>query len=466
MTRLIIMMPMNTRTPSLRPWLAAATLATGCAGSADPEALEPVGHNVILISIDTLRPDHLGCYGYDRPTSPRVDQLRADGILFRQAIAHAPSTLPSHASILTSLVPQHHGASFASRTGLPGEALTLAEVLSAAGYATRSWNGGGQVSAEFGLDQGFDHYASLRSDRFYDIVKRANAWLDAERTEPFFLFLHSYEVHATYHPGRRYREMFEGDYDGPLPDRVTQDLLNAINQGEVAVDDRDVQHIIDLYDAEIRSMNDGLGHLLGKLKERGLYDDTMIVFTSDHGEEFAEHGKIGLHSHTLYDELLHVPLLVKLPGNRLAGATVESSVRSIDIAPTILEAVGLPIPDVFSGANLVAAEPGERQDGRVAISWRDLTSPARVESIRTDRWKLYHGQLYDMAADPGETHDMAAELPDQVSQLDQRLASMLAEHEPFVGSQTVLDDELRRQLEALGYLGDSPSTDEKPPVHD
>lgn len=452
---------MRSLAPALAPLAIASALAVSCSGPSEPSA--PTGQNVILISIDTLRPDHLGCYGYERPTSPHVDALRTDAVLFEQAIAQAPSTLPSHASILSSLVPQHHGASFSTRTALAGEVLTLTEILSAAGYATLSWNGGGQVSKEFGLDQGFDHYASLRSDRFYDIVKRTNAWLDTEQTEPFFLFLHSYEVHADYRPGRPYREMFSTGYDGHLPQRISQDLLEAINQGRVSADERDVQHIIDLYDAEIRSMNAGLAHLVAKLEERDLYDDTLIVFTSDHGEEFTEHGKVGLHSHTLYDELLRVPLLIKLPGNQHAGATVTTPVRSIDIAPTVLDAVGLPIPDAFAGQSLLELAGGEATaPSPPAISWQDLSPPARVESIRTSHFKLYRGRLYDLAADPGETRDVASDLPEEVARLDADLTGHLADHEPFVGSLAELDDDLRQQLEALGYLGAS-STGEATP---
>ena len=287
---------------------------------------------MVLVSIDTLRPDHLGCYGYTRPTSPNLDAFRKDAVLFDQAFAHAPSTLASHAAILASLLPPHHGASISNDLALPREVLTLAEVLKEAGYTTASYNGGIQLDPAWGLDQGFDVYASVKprgapaeslvdkTDRFAHQVDRAAAWIRGRRSPGFFLFLHTYEVHHPYSPEPDDLALFRGSYDGPLPDLVTVELLKEVNGGKRPVDDRDRQHIVDTYDAEIRSMDRAFGTLVALLKERKLYDAALVIVTSDHGEEFGEHGQMGWHSHTLYDELLRVPLLVKLPKSRRAGS--------------------------------------------------------------------------------------------------------------------------------------------------
>ena len=168
--------------------------STSCDAPASPRP------NVILISIDTLRPDHLGCYGYGEETSPELDRFALDSVVFDRAAAHAPSTLPSHASLLTSLLPQHHGASHVERRALPEAALTLAEVFTRQGYRSASFNGGGQLVREFGLDQGFEVYESVehREDRLTAIAERAVSWLDAAQPRHFFLFLHSYEAHQPF----------------------------------------------------------------------------------------------------------------------------------------------------------------------------------------------------------------------------------------------------------------------------
>ena len=218
--------------PRLLVLAAALALAGGC--RARPRT------PVILVSIDTLRPDHLGCYGYPRPTSPNLDAFRKDAVLFRQAIAHAPSTLASHASLLTSLLPPHHGASISNNLAVPRGVVTLAELLRAEGYATASFNGGVQLDPVWGLDQGFDTYMSVKPrgapaeslvdehDRFSFITEEARAWILDHEGPPFFLFLHTYEVHHPYSPDPADLDPFRGDYKGPLPDRITVDLLRQM----------------------------------------------------------------------------------------------------------------------------------------------------------------------------------------------------------------------------------------------
>jgi len=436
-------------------WFAsiAAALTAGC-GGAGPGASDQPASNVILISIDTLRADHLGCYGYDRATSPNLDAFRQEAVQFDQAIAQAPSTLHSHASILSSLLPHHHRASWAAKTRLPEDVTSLPEVLHDAGYQTAAFTGGGQMDRVFGLDQGFDLYQQPGSDRFNGTVARAVEWLEQERTEqPFFLFLHTYEPHHPYAPPPDHLALFEDEYSGPLPQEISVDLLRSINRNEVEIDEKDLAHIVAAYDGEIRSMDDGFGYLLDFLRQQSLYDDTLIVFTSDHGEEFGEHGKIGWHSHSLYDELLRVPLIIKLPGNLHSGAAVADQVRGLDVAPTVLDVLGLEPPAAFSGVSLVdRIAPEGTSSELVAISRMDRPPRRNIASVRTPAWKLYRNQLFNLEVDPEEQWDAAVNHAETIRKLEARLAEAIASRESVEEVQVVPDDATLDELRALGYL--------------
>ncbi len=443
---------MRPKRTQLSLWISVLALAYGCAQEPEPDP-QPAGAaaNVLLISIDTLRADHLGCYGYDRPTSPGLDELCRDSAVFEQAMAHAPSTVHSHASILTSLLPHHHNASWGAKTALSPEALTLAEVLGEAGYATAAFTGGGQMDRVFGLDQGFDLYQQPGHERFAGTVGEAVEWLEQEPREPFFLFLHTYETHHPYEPEAEYLEAFDTGYSGDLPDAISVDFLRALNRKEFEVDEADVQHIVNTYDGEIRSMDHALGGLMAYLKEQGLYENTLIVFTSDHGEEFGEHGRIGWHSHSLYDELLHVPLVVKFPGDVHSGVRSPVQVRGIDIAPTILASLGIGVPDEFAGTDLAGVLAGS-SPVLPAISRRDRPARRTFDSIRVPGWKLYQGQLFDLNDDPEELWDTAFSNPTKVRELEEFLESELAAREGFDSPRLMPTDKTLEELRKLGYI--------------
>jgi arylsulfatase A-like enzyme len=411
--------------------------------------------DVILISIDTLRPDHLGCYGYRFPTTPNLDRFSQDAVRFSQTIATAPSTLTSHASMMTSLLPRQHGAEHLTHHALSPRFLTLAGIFRQHGYSTVSFNDGGQVSAIFGMSNGFDYYSSSPQSTVYhfdDVVTRATGWLDSHppSAAPLFLFLHTYEVHHPYTPAPRFLALMEPPYHGPLPAGETDmPTLIAMHEGRRQLGPGDLEHIVATYDGEIRSMDEAFGRLVEHLKQAGRYDQALIVFTSDHGEEFNEHGSVGWHAHTLYDELLRVPLMIKFPDGLYAGETVTSQVREIDIAPTVVAALGWPQPAQFRGADLAPLAEGRAAAPRFAVSQRDSLPDT---SIRLSPWKLYDGRLYDLASDPGETRDLAARHQDLVAALDQRLQALLAEKPAAVGPTVTLNAEERSRLRALGYL--------------
>jgi arylsulfatase A-like enzyme len=434
--------------------VAAALSLLGCAQSSGP----PTG--VILISIDTLRPDHLGCYGYGPPTSPRLDALCRESVVFEQARAHAPSTLLSHASLFTSLVPQHHGASHVRRLPIRADRPTLAEVYRRAGWRTAGFVGGGQLAAEFGFGRGFEIYA-VRTRPLSGVVPDALRWLDGlSGADPFFLFLHTFQVHHPYEPAAATLRELEPRYDGSLPPAISIELLAAANEGRLALDDADRRHIVAAYDAEIREMDAGLGGLLDALSRRGLLDRSVLVFTSDHGEELGEHGFMGWHSHTLYEELLRVPLVVRMPGGRTAPGRVAEPVQLVDLAPTLLAATAVPVPDRYEGLSLLpllgSPAGDEAADLRRRLRARPLVALAeneilRLEAILAGRWKLAGEQLFDLQRDPGERVDLAVPGKERVVHLRALLAESTAGSPPPSAPVTP-NAETESALRALGYV--------------
>jgi len=440
---------------ALRTLLLAALVTT--AGACSPGADEKRPASVVLISIDTLRPDHLGCYGYGKPTSPRIDAVCAQSVVFDQAIAHAPSTLPSHASILTSLIPQHHQASFDNRRALPDEITTLAEVLAEEGYRTAAFTGGGQIDPLFGLDQGFEQYTVPAADDFEATVDAALAWLDDLEDEPFFLFLHSYQPHHPYDPAPEALALFEQGYDGPLAGAVNVHQIKAINANDEALPAADLDHVVAAYDAEIREVDNAFGRLADALDARGLLEPSVLVFTSDHGEEFGEHGFVGWHSHTFFEELLRVPLFVKYPKGGPTPQRVERMVRSIDIAPTVLKAIGSRVPESFSGIDLAVFSSAREVPPLVAVGRLDRVDRARVSFVRDGRFKLERvvsrrQRLFDLIDDPAEAWDASSNYPEEVSRLIAIYEDALASRTAAQGTAIEPGDALRKELEDLGYI--------------
>jgi arylsulfatase A-like enzyme len=439
-------------------WLLVAGCAAVSCGSRE-------NLNVVLISIDTLRPDRLGCYGHARNTSPSIDALAKRSALFLNAVSQAPSTLPSHASLLTSLNPSAHGAAFSTRHPLSEDWPTLAEVLVRGGYRAGAFVAPGQLSKVFGLDQGFEVYDD-QGGGVQAISKRAMAWLDSVRTESFFLFLHCLDVHAPYFaPSKFTRPFLIGD-ESELPDTITIELLELINRGEIQITEADRQHILNMYDAGINFTDYFIGRFIQNLDTLGLMQNSIVVLLSDHGEEFAEHGAVGMHSHTVYDELLRVPLMMSIPGVTRPGQTVPEMVRIIDVVPTILDVLHVEAPPTVKGRSLLpflgeGALPGEEPSiGEMEPS---PTGKGRVVCVRTRRYKLvYDGprdsyRLYDLLRDPLETTDVSASSPEVVERLSAILDSYRDEAKTYrqqiADADTVaVGGELRDQLKALGYL--------------
>jgi len=479
-------------------WCLLAVVLGGCKNGSDDQLITPdrsiktldvrpsfqLPRHVVIVSIDTLRQDHLGCYGYQAPTSPSIDRFADNSVVFELAIAQAPSTLPSHASIFTSLIPEHHGAFYRRETGLTPDTPTIASIMKSMGFVTAAFTGGGQMARVWGLDIGFDEYnVHSKNENFTDTVNEALAWLDALESDRAFLFLHTYEAHHPYTPTEEFLAEFSKGYTGSLPQSIPTQLLININSGRRVIDEDDLAYIVAAYDAEIRSVDHGWSVLLEGLEARGILDQSLIVFTSDHGEEFGEHGSVGWHSHTLYDELLRVPLVVRFPGGWGGGTRVPHQVRSIDIAPTVLATLGVETPPSFDGVNLLSIldSPGSFPD-LPAVSQQDTPRHLQLYSARTESFKLLPRRLhayssfrpmgflpkiarrtseffdpyalFDLERDPGETTDISQLDKGRAADMEALLESLTSSRPSRDGRPVSVDRETADRLRALGYIDD------------
>lgn len=391
---------------------------------------------VVLISIDTLRSDHLPIYGYDKVATPAIDALRKDAILFERAYSHVPMTFPSHSSILTGLLPTHTGVRDNVGYELDAKALPyLPRLLHEAGYAT-----GGAVSSfvmrgEIGFSHGFDFYDDKihsRAGRGLGGVQRSGPetlqaalpWLQGAAKKPLFFFLHLYEPHAPYAPPEPYASRYASF----------------------------------LYDGEIAAVDQVVGDLVAELKRLGIYDRALVLLFSDHGEGLGEHGEDG-HGILLYRHDLQVPLLVKLPAAQHAGETVAAPARLIDLAPTVLSVLGREVPAAMQGKSLLdllQAEKAPRDvyaesyTPRLHFGWSELTSLIR------DRFQYIQGpdpELYDLQADPGQLSNLLNGERRTFAELRRDLEPYLT---PLQAPQAV-DEETKKSLAALGYIGTAPA---------
>jgi arylsulfatase A-like enzyme len=466
---------------------------------------------VLLISIDTLRADHLGCYGYSRDTSPRIDRLAGEGVTFDRAISSTSWTLPSHMAIFSSLFDSVHGVQATGRKYALDHPL-LAEVMRSAGYRTAGFHSGPLLDEGYGFSAGFDSYVDCsrgaerrarrgegpphrrapqgvgRPEKVQEeglvgafrrrvlrrgggaptvvtnpyLFERVSGWLEEGMEEPFFLFVHYWDVHWDYVPPSPYDTMFDPGYDGSM------DFTNFPRNREIHpnMDPRDLEHLIALYDGEIRWTDEWIGKLIDRLEEKGVLDRTLVILTSDHGEEFFEHGKKG-HRKALYDESIHVPLIVRYPDRLPAGFRVGGQVRTVDIYPTVLEMTGVGTVHGLQGLSLrpLMDDEPETADFPPAVSelslgWVEMTSVRRNEHKTIQDRKAETITHFDLEKDPGEQRPIGAgedpripswiqELRDTSEDLERVKAAIqwVSEDNTFEP-----DPELLETLRSLGYV--------------
>ncbi|MHC4160018.1 MAG: sulfatase, partial [Planctomycetota bacterium] len=362
--------------------------------------------NVILIVLDTVRADRLGCYGNTYGITPEIDSFAQESVLFENAFSHAPWTLPSIASLLTSSHPAQHGASgfLGSFTTLKPDAVTLAEVFRSAGAETGAITNVFFLSEKFGMTQGFkttDAYTSHSNRdtrRAGPTTSSALRWIDLHKNKPFFLFLHYFDPHLVYDPPQPFRRQFADSPDCNTTDFIfgTVNDMSQLRRNQTAPSPDIVDRLEKLHNGEVAYTDSEVGKLIEGISQRGLDQNTIIVITSDHGEEFLDHGGFE-HGHTLYNELLHVPLIIRDPNtmsNRYHSDSSQNcpvrlspTIRLIDVAPTICELASVAVHPAFVGRSLVPFLRGQHQADRPVFSQGNMWGPGGT-SLRKDGLKI------------------------------------------------------------------------------
>ncbi len=468
----------------MRPGILGLLAALGLAvvGLSCRKPVEPPRPNLVLISIDTLRADHLTAYGYERATSPEISRLANEGVLFEQAFSQSPKTATSHMSLFTGVYPPaHRVANWGERRNrrLSDDVPTLATLLAQSGYRTEAYTNGGNVSARLGFDQGFDVYQEHRgADPAFEGASRAlDRFVRDDRgvPAPFFLFIHTFEVHDPYVPPAEFADQFvDPSYSGDIVGSQAElERLagggnywarNAEFWSRVDRDDpADIQHLKDLYDAEILFTDSQFAAFNENLRSLGLEDETIVVVLSDHGEEFLEHG--GFLHNALFQEILHVPLIFRFPPSLglASGRRIPNVVRLVDVVPTLLEVLGLPVPDHLQGESLLPLVEGDEAFARPVFS--QWLAGGRIVALRDGDWKYIRikrqEQLFDLSTDPQESLDRLSARQEVLARLQERVDEIIGESYAFAETQTKarppeLEQETREQLESLGYLGENP----------
>jgi arylsulfatase A-like enzyme len=438
--------------------LLAVAILVGLA-VAERATREPDGPNVVLIVVDALRADHLGIYGYERDTSPNLDRLASRGVLFRNAYSSASMSKPALSSLLTSMHPSSHNA--LDEWGvLADQALTLTEVLKASGYRTMLYDGGNPYLApEFRLDQGFDLNSRVIGARpLTDAFLRA---LPELKRDKFFAYLHYMDVHTPY-AVHDYNTLFKDEISSKLGLVWGPEAKVAISLDDVARigrEDPDARvSLIALYDGEIRSMDDQVQRVIDGLAEHGLLEDTLVIFTADHGEQLWDHDGFG-HGNMLYEEGIRVPLM--LFGNGLAAADVTTRVRLIDVFPTLMESIGDDVAGrSVDGESLWPTLRGDVADRPVFSMLGSRRRGQFYYSLIHEGMKLHYfidGEnvdrgLFDLKSDPHERVNIAAIQPEVVDSLVERLQPYIDESSEGIMETVELESDLEDELKSLGYL--------------
>jgi arylsulfatase A-like enzyme/tetratricopeptide (TPR) repeat protein len=417
--------------------------------------------NIVLVTLDTTRADHLGCYGYAPATTPNIDALARGGVLFTQAASVAPLTLPAHSSIMTGMYPTHHGVRVNGATALGQSQTTLAEVLSARGYATGAFVGAFVLDGRWGLNQGFSVYDDafdLEKYKHLDlagvqrpadqVMDAALAWLDGHKHDPFLAWIHLYDPHSPYEPPEPFRSQHGG------------------------------RGLAGLYDGEIAFADAQVGRLVSWLRTNALDERTVMVVMGDHGEGLGSHGE-GTHGYFVYDYATRVPFLVVTPFAELRGIRVDSQVSSVDVFPTVLGLCGIGGGPRVQGRSLLPAMLHRRSPAETYAYAESMTPNLQfgwgaLHSLRSTRYKLIQApraELYDLLADPGEETNVFDRNPDVARRMTARLDRLMAETslDAPVPEAADLDQETRERLAALGYVGGpvSPRTSgERAPLAD
>ena len=407
--------------------------------------LKPSDLNVLFFTLDTTRADHIGCYGYPLIKTPNIDGLAAEGILFQNATAQCPLTLPSHSSMFTGSYPFFHGVRDNGGFYLEEDQVTLAEIVRQAGWATSAFIGAFVLDSRWGVSQGFDYYYDNFDFAKYkkisldsvqreggEVIKAFFEWFEKNAPPRFFSWIHLYDPHTPYEPPEPYKTQYEGQEYG-------------------------------LYDGEIAYADSLIGRVLENIREKGLLEKTVVVVVGDHGESLGEHHE-SAHGFFIYDATVSVPMIIRIPSAELSGKTVTAQVQNIDLMPTLCDLLGLPVPGAVQGKSLLPLITGRNSEQdkeaysesyypRYHYGWSEL------KSLRTSRYKFIQAprpELYDLNLDPREKNNifgressLAEKFVRKLERLEEKMSRKGIENK---GPQQ-LDDDSREKLMALGYIG-------------
>lgn len=440
--------------------------------------------NVILIVVDALRADHLSCYGYNRDTSPNIGKFAKEGVLFKNAFSQGPQTLMAIPSLFTSLYPKVIRV-YKEDLPLADKFQTLPEVLNKYGYKTAAIVGPqlkgisnfGQRFQLFDMVEGFE-----RSRSASYMTNRAIDWLDKNYSQPFFLYIHYLTVHTPYRLPEHYKNIFWDGQKGLIDEKDKEALINSISQEingnflhsfPTYEPSLALEYIISQYDGGVKFQDDQISVLLQRLKELGLSNNTLVVFTADHGEELLDHGQF-FHGRSLYDELIHVPLIIRLPGVIPQGAVVTNLVGHIDIMPTILNILNIPVGDVIMQGISLMPLLNKKNNASYHVRDNGLFSESYLGekiAVRTKEWKFvekydlnigsFFDELYNLKRDPKETDNISDRFPDKVMFFKNRLKKYVSSCEKirreilgdnFIEKKVILKEDVKKTLKSLGYL--------------
>ena len=421
-------------------------------GSDDANFIEEDDLNVVVISVDPLRADHIGAYGYERNTTPNIDRLAEDSYVFEDVYSTSTWTLPSMGSVFSSNYPAVHGATTKEEDNFDPVGPTLAETFREEGYRTGAFVGSGFVSPRFGIDRGFDVYEEgvvsvsppVKGLHFEESIPQAAEWTDRSE-EPFFLYLQSFDAHAPFHNPEPFSGQYAGNYTGTLSNYTLDykaqegNILDDIyytengpvlrtNNKSLDLDEQDIQYIRDRYDEGILYSDHMVGEFLNRLREQGVMDETVVIFMSAHGETLADRAQMDsrlIGRFGPYEEVVRTPLIIRVPGQE--GRQVEGKLSLIDLMPTLVEAAGVSnnsvsstmqgevFADVFKGGSV------EREKVFFEYNVRSIVGSS------TDQWKYFsregrsNGRLFDLVKDPSETEDISSEKKQIVSDFQESI---------------------------------------------
>jgi arylsulfatase A-like enzyme len=431
---------------------------------ADPRIISPLRAkgeiNILLITIDSLRADHLGVYGYKRATSPNIDKITNEGVVLTNMYAQRSLTWPSLTSIMTSLYPNTHGV---IRNGymLKNDTISLDVILKDYGYTTASF------LANYGgiLIKGFTT-RKISSD--FDITEEAIKWLSKVTHKKFFLWLHYLNPHFAYTPIAPYDKMFDPSYEGTI--NGNYNLLNEIMTKNHNLAPEDLKHIIALYDGEIRQTDNLIGAILDALDKFGLKENTLVIVTADHGEELYQHHNYFYHHASVYDSCLHIPCILRLPGIIKKNIKIDSLLESIDILPTILDMLKAPYPADFQGESFYPLIQNKRIPKNKPVysqfenkiytirneNWKYIYNPTsyRISALTPPQEKyvqIQKEELYDIIHDPQELKNLATSNRVSADKLKKQLLAWIENNNnKTIKKQSVSEEQLKK-LRALGY---------------